>query len=68
MRDESLEMRERRENSALMGKSEADFIDVVKSEHTMRLCLGAPRRAVEAEVLPEGSVEQAEAIEGKENQ
>ena len=62
MRDESLEMRERRENSALRGKSEADFIDVVKAEHTMRLCLGAPRRAVEADVLPEAPIE---AIEGE---
>ena len=50
--------------SELLGKSEADFVDVVKSEHTMRLCLGAPRKAVEAEVLPEAPIEQVEAIEG----
>jgi len=43
MTDESVSMGDRLRASELLGKSEADFIDVVKSDSIMRLQLGAPR-------------------------
>ena len=58
MNDDSLNMGDRLRASELLGKSEADFVDVIKSEHTMRLQLGAPRALltgrtpVDAEIVP----------------
>ena len=58
MTDESVSMGDRLRASELLGKSEADFVDVVKSESTMRLQLGAPRALltgrtpVDAEIVP----------------
>ena len=43
MNDDSLNTGDRLRASELLGKSEADFIDVVKSDSIMRLQLGAPR-------------------------
>ena len=57
MTDEDEINSDRLRASELLGKSEADFIDVVKSEHTMRLQLGAPRAATEARTLPEGAID-----------
>ena len=59
VKKESNTLSDRLRASELLGKSEADFIDVVKSEHTMRLQLGAPRVAVEARTLPDAPVGQA---------
>ena len=46
-RDEDESTANRLRASELLGKSEADFIDVVKAENTMRLQLGAPRALLE---------------------
>ena len=62
--DEKVQWSDRLRASELLGKSEADFIDVVKAEHTMRLSLGAPRKAVDGRTLAEGSIEPPRAIEG----
>jgi hypothetical protein len=54
-------MGDRLRASEQLGNSEADFIDEVKAEHTMRLQLGAPRALLvgstgqtvqEAEIVP----------------
>ena len=75
MRDESLDMRERRENSALMGKSEADFIDKVLTVD-MSLADIAARMGIEGSDVDSKALGSAEAPiglpeaakdEGKEN-
>ena len=53
-------MSDRLRASELLGKSEADFVDVIKAEHTMRLQLGAPRRAVDSRTLPDAPLEPAQ--------
>ena len=57
MTDESVSMGDRLRASELLGKSEADFIDVVKSEHTMRLQLGAPRTLVAGQATVDAEFE-----------
>ena len=60
MRDEELEMRHRHEASMLLGKSQADFIDVQADVANMRLQLGAPRKAVGSRTLPGAVIEPVE--------
>ncbi len=60
MRDEELEMRHRHEASMLLGKSQADFIDVQADVANMRLQLGAPRKAVDSRTLPGAVIEPVE--------
>jgi len=57
MTDESVSMGDRLRASELLGKSEADFIDVVKGESTMRLQLGAPRTLVAGQATVDAEFE-----------
>ena len=59
MTDESVSMGDRLRASELLGKSEADFVDVIKSEHTMRLQLGAPRTPVAGQTTVDAEFEPA---------
>ncbi len=59
MLDETLSMGDRLRASELLGKSEADFIDVVKGENTMRLQLGAPRALLERQMTVDAEFEPA---------
>ena len=56
-KDVKQKMSDRLQASLLMGKSQADFIDVQANVDQMRLQLGAPRRRVEATTLPDAPVE-----------
>ena len=56
-KDKKQKMSDRLQASLLMGKSQADFIDVQANVDQMRLQLGAPRRRVEATTLPDAPVE-----------
>ena len=56
MDDATEKASDRLQASMLLGKSEADFVDVVQSEHTMRLQLGAPRKAVESEAIDKTAI------------
>ncbi len=60
MRNEKLDMRHRHEASMLLGKSQADFIDVQADVANMRLQLGAPRKAVGSRTLPGAVIEPVE--------
>ena len=57
MTDESVSMGDRLRASELLGKSEADFIDVVKGENTMRLQLGAPRALIAGQTTVDAEFE-----------
>ncbi len=57
--NEDIPWSDRLRASELLGKSEADFIDVVKSEHTMRLQLGAPRTLVAGQTTVDAEFEPA---------
>jgi len=59
MNDESQNTSDRLRASELLGRSEADFIDVVKSEHTMRLQLGAPRTLIAGQTTVDAEFEPA---------
>ena len=58
-RDKSLNMSDRLRASELLGKSEADFIDVVKSDSIMRLQLGAPRALIAGQTPVDAEFEPA---------
>ena len=59
MEDETLGMGDRLRASELLGKSEADFVDVVKSENTMKLFLGAPRASISGQTTVDVEFEPA---------
>ena len=59
MDDTKQSMGDRLRASELLGKSEADFIDVVKGEHTMRLQLGAPRTLIAGQTTVDAEFEPA---------
>ncbi len=59
MEDETLGMGDRLRASELLGKSEADFVDVVKSENTMRLVLGAPHASIPRQTTVDAEFEPA---------
>jgi len=51
MDDGALSMADRLRASELLGKSEADFVDVIKGADSMLLVLGSPRKQIESKVL-----------------
>jgi hypothetical protein len=65
-RDESQAMVNRLRASELLGKSQADFIDVVKGENTMRLQLGAPRALLEGQTTVDAEFEPVRLERGTE--
>lgn len=60
MDDGALSMSDRLRASELLGKSEADFVDVIKGADSMLLVLGSPRKKVESKVI-EGKPDEQDA-------
>ncbi len=73
MDDGELSMSDRLRASELLGKSEADFVDVIKGADSMLLVLGSPRKQIESKVIEgkeshvQGQAE-AEGSEPRENE
>jgi len=51
MDDGALSMADRLRASELLGKSEADFVDVIRGADSMLLVLGSPRKQIESKVV-----------------
>ncbi len=64
----ALSMSDRLRASELLGKSEADFVDVIKGADSMLLVLGSPRKQIESKVIEgkESHVQGQEEAEGSE--
>ncbi len=69
MDDGALCMSDRLRASELLGKSEADFVDVIKGADSMLLVLGSPRKQIESREVDhvQGQAE-AEGSEPRENE
>lgn len=59
MRDEEIPNADRLRASELLGKSEADFVDVVKGADSMLLVLGSPRKQIESKDITEDKPDEA---------